>query len=151
MDSDRLKHSYAVAKKMQEIGKSIGLGNKELEELFLLGLNHDIGYEFSPDGKKHNEIGGEVLRDSGFRYWKEVYYHGLLTSEYNSRYLDILNCADMQIDKYGNDVGFEKRLKDKESRFGAESIVYLRCKSMVEYLKNKNLINGLIENDIERD
>ena len=151
MELDRLKHSYAVAKKMQEIGKKLGLEDKELEELFLLGLNHDIGYEFSQDGKKHNEIGGKILKNSGFKYWREVYYHGILTPEYSSKYLDILNCADMQIDKYGNDVGFEKRLQDIESRYGSESIVYLRCKNMVEYLKNKTLISEIQEDDIERD
>ena len=150
MDLDRLKHSYAVAKKMQEIGQKLGLKKEELEELFLLGLNHDIGYEFSPYGKKHNEIGGKILKNSGFKHWKEVYYHGMLTSEYSSKYLDILNCADMQIDKYGNDVGFEKRLKDIESRYGKESVVFLRCKNMIEYLKNKVLDNGLLENTKER-
>ena len=55
--------------------------------------------------------------------------------------------------KYGNDVGFEKRLEDIESRYGSESIVYLRCKSMVEYLKSKTLIHGqgLLEKDIGRE
>ena len=136
---------------MQEIGKGLDLGEKELEELFLLGLNHDIGYEFSEDGKKHNEIGAKILKDSGFKYWKEVYYHGFLTSEYSSKYLDILNCADMQIDKYGNDVGFEKRLEDIKSRYGAESIVYSRCKSMIEYLKSKISSHSLVEKEIERE
>ena len=37
MDNDRLKHSYAVACKMIEIGKQRGLTTKELDELFLLG------------------------------------------------------------------------------------------------------------------
>jgi len=34
MDEDRIKYSYAVAKKMQEIGEKLGLENKELQELF---------------------------------------------------------------------------------------------------------------------
>jgi len=146
MDEDRIKHSYAVAKKMQEIGRNIGLSQTSIRELFILGLNHDIGYEFSKDGKNHGEIGGEVLMRAGFRYWKEVYYHGRLTREYSSQYLDILNCADMQIDKYGNDVGFEKRLEDIKSRYGEESEVYLKCAQLVEYLKNK----VLAEKDFER-
>jgi len=146
MDEDRIKHSLGVAKKMKEIGKNLNLSEDAIKELFVLGLNHDIGYEFSKDGKRHNEIGGEILRKTGFKHWKEVYYHGILTQEYSSKYLDILNCADMQIDKYGNDVGFEKRLEDIKSRYGAESIVYSRCKSMVEYLKNK----VLSEKDFER-
>ena len=146
MDEDRVKHSYSVAKKMQEIGKNLGLSQTNIRELFVLGLNHDIGYEFSRDGKNHGEIGGEVLMRAGFRYWKEVYYHGKLTQEYSSKYLDILNCADMQIDKYGNDVGFEKRLEDIRSRYGEESEVYLKCVQLVKYLKSK----VLAEKDFER-
>ena len=91
MDEDRLKHSYSVAKKMVETGKSIGLSDGELEELFILGFNHDIGYEYTENGKEHNKVGGELLRKSGFKHWKEVYYHGQLTKEYESLYLDILN------------------------------------------------------------
>ena len=154
MDLDRLKHSYAVAKKMEKIGEANGLNEKELQELFILGLNHDIGYEYSIDGKNHGIIGGEILRDSGFKYWKEVYYHGMLTSEYSSRYLDILNLADMQIDKYGNDVGFEKRLMDIKGRYGVDSIVYSRCKEMIEYLKStevyQNVEKSQKKEEIER-
>ena len=136
MDEDRIKHSYAVAKKMQEIGRNIGLSQTSIRELFILGLNHDIGYEFSKDGKNHGEIGGEVLMRAGFRYWKEVYYHGRLTREYSSQYLDILNCADMQIDKYGNDVGYEKRLEDIKNRYGENSNPYLCSKQIVENIMN---------------
>ena len=50
MDFDRLKHSNSVARKMVEIGKAYNLSDKELQELFLLGFNHDIGYEFSNNG-----------------------------------------------------------------------------------------------------
>lgn len=147
MDKDRLVHSYRVAKKMQEIGKSLKLTNEELEELFVLGLNHDIGYEYSKDGKNHGKIGGEILRRSGFKHWKEVYYHGMLTNEYSSKFLDILNCADMQIDKYGNDVGFDGRLQDIKNRYGEDSIVYKRCIEMVQYFKRKKLINNELSSE----
>ena len=43
MDNDRLKHSISVARKMIEIGKTYNLDKKELQELFVLGFNHDIG------------------------------------------------------------------------------------------------------------
>lgn len=134
MDLDRLKHSYAVAKKMQEIGKKMNLSDKELESLFVIGLNHDIGYEYAPDGKNHARIGGEILKENGFEYWKEVFYHGSVTEEYHSKFLDILNCADMQIDKYGNDVGFEKRLEDIKARyFESQPEVYQKCCDMVKH------------------
>ena len=45
MDENRLKHSYSVGKKMVEIGQKLNLSKEELEDLFILGLNHDIGYE----------------------------------------------------------------------------------------------------------
>lgn len=70
IDEDRLKHSLVVARKMVEIGKIYKMSEKQIQELFILGINHDIGYEFG-DNSNHNEIGG-----------------------------DILNMADMQINKY---------------------------------------------------
>ena len=134
MDFDRLKHCISVGRKMIEIGKEKDLTDLELKELFLLGYNHDIGYEFSNKGINHNVIGGEILKENGFKYWKEVYYHGEINLDYKSMYLEILNQADMQIDKYGNDVGYEKRLEDIKQRYGEESIVYQKAYKLVERL-----------------
>ena len=132
MDKDRVIHSLAVAKKMVKIAKSKKLSNDDIEICFIIGINHDIGYGFSINGKRHNIIGGNILKKSGFKYWKEIYYHGEPTNEYNSIYLDILNQADMQIDKYGNDVGYEKRLKDIEKRYGRDSQVYNKCVNLIK-------------------
>ena len=46
MDDDKLKHSYVVACKMIELGKERKLSDESLEELFMLGFIHDIGYQF---------------------------------------------------------------------------------------------------------
>ena len=137
MDYDRLKHSYAVANKMIELGKEKSLSEIELQELFLLGYLHDIGYEFGTN-ENHNSIGGNLLKESNYKYWQEVYYHGIPNSEYKSLYLDILNTADMMIDKYGNDVGFDKRLEDIKSRYGEDSIQYVNCFKIVNELKGDN-------------
>ena len=137
MDENRLKHSYAVAKKMQEIGKNNNLSDAQIQELFVLGFNHDIGYDFTQNGINHNMVGGEILRDSEYKYWREVYYHGEAETKYQSLFLDILNMADMQIDKYGNDVGYEKRLRDIAERYGIDSEVYNKCMKLVEkYVSN---------------
>lgn len=135
MDENRLKHSYAVAKKMVEIAKSMDLSEKEIEDCFVIGLNHDIGYEFAIDKDEHARIGGEILKANGFKYWKEVYYHGEIECEYSSIYLTILNKADMQIDKFGNDVGYSKRLEDIKERYGEDSLVYQKCYKLVEKVK----------------
>lgn len=62
MDNDRLKHSLAVARKMVEIAKTKNMNDEEIKICFLIGFNHDIGYEFTENGKNHNIIGGEILK-----------------------------------------------------------------------------------------
>lgn len=137
MDKDRLMHSYKVALKMQEIGKKLQLDDNQINELFILGLNHDIGYHFTSDHHIHNKVGGEILKQSNYKYWQEVYYHGDIQSEYQSLYLDILNLSDMQIDKYGNDIGFTGRLIDIKNRYTEESNVYQKCKKLIKNLQQK--------------
>lgn len=130
MNQDRLNHSIAVARKMVEIGKKYNLDDEQLQELFLLGYNHDIGYEFG-NNENHRIIGGNILKQSDYKYWQEVYYHGEIDCEYSALYLDILNKADMQIDKFGNDVGYIKRLEDIENRYGRESNIYKKAKILI--------------------
>ena len=137
MDEDRLKHSLAVARKMVQIGKEYNLDEDELHDLFLLGFNHDIGYEYE-ENSNHGYIGGEILKRNNYKYWKEVYYHGSINEEYTSLFLKILNKADMQIDKYGNDVGYEKRLEDIKRRYGEESQVYKSVKILVSKLSSED-------------
>ena len=133
IDNNRLKHSYAVGKKMMEIGKQYKLSDFELQKLFVLGLNHDIGYEFG-NNLNHNIVGGKLLKENDYKYWQEVYYHGQPECKYKSLYLDILNIADMQIDKYGNDVGYDRRLEDVKIRYGEKSDTYLNCFKLIDKL-----------------
>ena len=135
MDEDRLKHSIAVARKMIEMGKEYNLKEEELQDLFILGLNHDIGYEFG-DNRNHRYIGGEILKRNGYKYWKEINCHGDANTNYKSLFLEILNKADMQIDKFGNDVGYDKRLEDIKSRYGDESKVYLNAKLLIDKIRH---------------
>lgn len=136
MDDDRLKHSIVVARKMVELGKKRNLSEEELHDLFLLGLVHDIGYEFG-DGDTHNKVGSSILNNSTYKYSKEVLYHGKNQDDYSSMYLDILNEADMSIDKYGNDVGYDARLEDIKSRYGEDSVAYKNSYQIVKKIKNR--------------
>ena len=135
MDEDRIKHSLEVARKMVEIAKKNNLNEEDIKNCFVIGFNHDIGYEFCIDKMEHNKIGGEILKASGFKYWKGIYYHGEIDVEYESLYLKILNQADMQIDKYGNNVGYGRRLEDIKIRYGENSIVYNKCCKLVEKVR----------------
>ncbi len=137
MDNNRLNHSLAVAKKMVEIGKNYSLKYDELSDLYVLGFNHDIGYEYG-NNSNHAHIGGKILKRNNYKYWKEIYYHGDINSEYTSLFLNILNEADMQIDKYGNDVGYIKRLEDIKKRYGENSTTYKNAKILVSKLRSEN-------------
>ena len=99
MDEKRLKHSLAVARKMVEIAKNKGMSEEEINNCFIIGFNHDIGYEYTKNGFNHNKVGGELLRKSGFKFWKEVYYHGIVTDEYESIYLNIKPDEDLLPDQ----------------------------------------------------
>ena len=138
MDKDRLMHSYNVGLKMIEIGKEYNLSDSDLDSLFVLGLVHDIGYQFSKDTSKHGEVGANILKEQNYKYYKEVYYHGIIEEEYSSLFLDILNMADMQIDKYGNDVGYEKRLEDIKNRYGENSITYINARKSISKVSKNN-------------
>lgn len=134
IDEDRLSHSIAVARKMVEIGRKYNFNEEQLQELFVLGYNHDIGYEFG-NNENHRIIGGNILKLNNYKYWQEVYFHGEISSKYSSMYLDILNQADMQIDKYGNDVGYEKRLNDIKARYGEDSNIYKKAEILIDNQK----------------
>ena len=49
---------------MMEIAKEYNLSEEDIQNCFLIGLNHDVGYEFTTNGTNHNKIGGELLRDN---------------------------------------------------------------------------------------
>lgn len=136
MDIDRLKHSYGVANKMVEIGTKLNMSKADLEDLFLLGLVHDIGYKFPNLTEEHNIVGGNILKRNGYKYFQEVYYHGNPDADYDSIFLSILNQADMQIDKYGVDVGYDKRLEDIKKRYGEFSVPYQNCLKLVKKLRD---------------
>ncbi len=74
MDEDRLKHSLAVARKMEEIAKVLGLSEEEINDCFVIGLNHDIGYEFVTNKIEHNKIGGEILKEININIGKKYIF-----------------------------------------------------------------------------
>lgn len=75
--------------------------------MFILGFNHDISYE-NGNNSNHGHIGGKIL-----------------------------NKADMQIDKFGKDVGYDKRLADIKNRYGENSITYKNAKILVSKLRSE--------------
>lgn len=120
--NERMAHSMAVARKMKEIANSDPQKYPvNPEEAFILGILHDIGYEFSAEQKDHGRIGGELLKNQGYQYWQEIYFHGTTQDKFTSPMLNLLNYADMTTGPQGQSLTVEERIQDIENRYGASS------------------------------
>ncbi len=119
ISEDRKKHIWGVAKFLKRYAQEENMSQDDIHSLYLLGLLHDIGYEFldEKDYITHNVVGGGFLKSQGFKYWKEVYYHGVAGCEYQSKFLDLLNWADMRIDSAGKEVSLDGRLEELSKRY----------------------------------
>lgn len=134
---DRIKHIMAVARLMKESAEKVGL---DKQEMFTLGLLHDIGYEFG-DSEEHHLLGAEILKKQNYKYYKEILYHGKPNTNFNSIAFDLLNYADMHIDKQGNFVSFDDRLKDIAERRGEDSAPYINCKAIIDDLTSRKFLD----------
>ena len=72
ISNERLKHSLEVARLMKKSAEDAGWNKQKCEEMFVLGFLHDIGYEFAEQQCDHASVGGEMLKNQGYKYWKEV-------------------------------------------------------------------------------
>lgn len=133
---DRMMHILTVSRQMREKAHALGWSEEKCGQMFILGLNHDVGYEFG-DNRTHNHIGGEMLKQAGFKYYNEVAFHGVNDCSYKSEELDLLNWADMHTDGKGSRVTFKERLEDIANRRGLESIAYIESKKMCDSLVQK--------------
>ena len=130
ISDERLKHSLEVARLMKELAEGAGWNKQKCEEMFVLGLLHDIGYESAEQQCEHAGLGGEMLKNQGYKYWKEVSCHGKLDAEYSSEELTILNIADVSVDSTGKKVGVSARLSDIASRYGVDSKQYIEAEQL---------------------
>lgn len=135
ISDERLAHMRSVGRRAQAIAMHEGIENQEeLEDIFLLGYLHDVGYEFSNDQADHERVGGDILKRNGYRFWQEIYHHGDPDAGYSSPLLDILNTADMLTNSKGESVTFDDRLSDIADRYGQDSRQYIKAKKLSEQL-----------------
>ncbi|MDD7542352.1 MAG: HD domain-containing protein [Mobiluncus porci] len=138
IDDDRLRHMRGVGERAAELGRELFNWDEEkCKQMFVLGFLHDVGYQFSLDQLDHEEIGGNLLKDAGYAYWKEVFCHGNPNSDYWSDELLVLNLADMETSKDGRRISMEERLLDIAQRYGADSKQYLQANKIVGQLQQK--------------
>ena len=147
--NERIAHMHGVAEWMYEHAEEYGCKNKD--EMYLLGLIHDIGYIYG-NKEEHEQRGAELLGINTY-YGKFVQAHGLTPQEYmthnnclNSEIpneMILLWTADMMVDSKGNVVGFKARLDDIEKRYGTDSESYCICKEIMLWLENRKAIEFL--------
>lgn len=135
--SNRWQHILGVARKAKILADKLKPNNVQYaEDMFLLGMLHDMGYEFMESNASHAYVGGEILKRNNYQFWSEVSLHGDETVKNMSDELFILNCADMSTGPNGEDFTFDERLKEIAQRFGKDADAYKKCVVEVEKLRS---------------
>ncbi len=139
---ERIAHMHGVAEWMYEHAEEYGLQNKD--EMYILGLLHDIGYIY---GKADHEQKGAELLGLDTYYGRFINYHGLTPQEYMACHgcLDseipnemiLLWTADMMVDMSGKAVGFKTRLEGIREKYGVDSHPYYVCRETMIWLENR--------------
>jgi len=130
IDDKRLLHCGHVAEKMFQSAA----GNMK-RDMYTLGLLHDIGYLYIGGG--HAAAGGVLMRNVGYEYWKEVYYHGTPTDEYSSDALDLLNDCNLRTGPEGEDMTYQEKLAFLSEKYGEDSEEHKKAKILIQQLKEK--------------
>lgn len=131
INENRLNHILAVARKAYKIAKDFGYDEQYAREMFALGWNHDIGYEFDPIN--HENVGADILPN--YKYAEFIRSHGLAPAQLTKEWI-IINLADMTISPTGEETTIEARLAEIESRYGKDHIWYKQSKEVCDILKD---------------
>ena len=131
ISDDRLHHIVGVARKAYMIALDMGFDEDFARKMFVLGWNHDIGYEFCNKQEEHNRCSAELfgliddIRPDN-KCYRAIRFHSLYpdceTVEWK-----ILTVADMLVDSKGRSVDVLQRLEDIKIRYGERSDQYLTC------------------------
>jgi len=138
ISENKLHHILGVARKCYKIAKEEGYDEDFCRKMFMIGWNHDVGYEFAKTPKEHPEISSEMIHQMiyvndtydmriSLKTDYAIYYHGKYPNEDIEKNAEwrILNLADMQVDSKGNEVNVIDRLNDIKERYGEHSDQYL--------------------------
>lgn len=131
ISEDRLHHIIGVARECYQIAKTKGYDEDFCRRMFMIGWNHDTGYEFCEEATKHPAVSEELLKLIGVtsknmstaKVLHCIRKHGHDTNTKSPEWI-ILNTADLTIDSYGDKVDVLSRLEDIKKRYGENSPQY---------------------------
>ncbi len=145
LPKERIAHMHGVAELMYKYYDKFDCKYLTHTQIYMLGLNHDIGYVISKSG--HEAFGAELFPFRSTMY-ECMYWHGTAPQEY----MQIKECckedipdelillwwADLMVESSGKNagqiVGFQKRLENIKKRYGIDSGPYKICKDTTEWL-----------------
>ena len=61
------------------------------------------------------------MKEQNYKYWQEVFYHGISQNEYDSPMLRLLNYVDMITGPTGEYITIRERIDDISKRYGKGS------------------------------
>ena len=134
---NRWLHILGVARKAKVLAEKMRPDEPQFaEDMFLLGMLHDFGYEFTENGKNHGPIGAEILKRQGYRHWQAVADHGSTDVTEVSDVLFILSCADMTVSADGKDCTMEERIISMAERYGEKSRPHQKAIAAAKWLRS---------------
>lgn len=136
ISENKIKHSLAVARKCREIALHQNSDTEFADAMFVMGLLHDIGYEFEPDSN-HGHRSVEMI-EAFIKHLDgckdAIACHGLCFDNW-SNYDEILNQADMSTSYDGTPTTIDKRLEGIREIWGENSIHYKHAIEVSNKLK----------------
>ena len=128
-------HCHNVGLRMYSYAKKrLGWYEDECNDMYILGMMHDLGYELNGDPFEHDNAMSRALGHTGYKYIREIYYHSCMQTEYDTPAMRLLYFGDMTVDGFGRWCTLEERLKDIEECHGIDSEVYKESKAIADAL-----------------
>lgn len=125
---NRWLHILGVARQAKRLAEKMRPNDVQFaEDMFLLGMLHDFGYEFIENGKGHAAAGAEILKRQGYKNWKIIAEHGNPEIKEMSDALFILNCADITVSAEGKNCTMEERIAGIAERYGNNSPAFTKA------------------------
>lgn len=157
ISKERIAHMHGVAEFMFKHADKFDCKYLTKEELYHLGLIHDIGYV---SGKEDHESNGASLFERDDMMYHCIFYHGTTPQEYIKNTwcygvddipdeLILLWIADMKVLSTGDDAGkivsFTEKLNEIANYYGEDSIPYEICKDTIDWLSTNIEISNTME------
>lgn len=131
---NKLFHMRAVAELMYERAFEKTGDEEYAEDMYVVGLLHDIGYIFG--SSEHGASGAALMARNGYSHCPAIRWHGKfdIPEEELTDEVLLMQWCDMSVRPGGKVVSCAERLEDIGERYGLDSKEYLTCRDICRRL-----------------